>query len=160
MNMFKKLSLLYLLGLCLLLAVGTSAAVSALTASTTISSDIGPVISLLTTSGTVNINVTPTGSGAQTISSDTVTVSTDDTAGYTLQLAESGASTALISGARHITNFVRDPDDTSRHGRHTGVTELIVLAVSALGRRHLRAVAQSAHPPSSPAYRPLVHQIL
>lgn len=86
----------------LLALAGTTIGVSALTASSTISSVVSPVISLLTTSGTVNVNVLPTGSGAQTISSDTVTVSTNDSAGYTLQLAETGASSNLVSGANTI----------------------------------------------------------
>jgi hypothetical protein len=80
----------------------TSAVASALTTSTTISSVISPIISLFTSSGTVNINVLPTGAGAQTIASDTLTVSTNDSAGYTLQLAETGASSALTSGANTI----------------------------------------------------------
>jgi hypothetical protein len=85
-----------------LAVVGSGAVVSAITASTTISSVIAPVISLFTTSGTVNVNVTPTGSGAQTIASDTVTVSTNDSSGYTLQLAETGASSDLVSGSDSI----------------------------------------------------------
>jgi hypothetical protein len=85
-----------------LAVVGSGAVVSAITASTTISSVIAPVISLFTTSGTVNVNVTPTGAGAQTIASDTVTVSTNDSSGYTLQLAETGASSDLVSGSDSI----------------------------------------------------------
>ncbi len=80
----------------------TSAIVSAATASTTISSIISPVISLFTTSGTVNVDVVPTGSGAQTIASDTVTVSTNDSSGYTLQLAETGAGSTMVSGSDTI----------------------------------------------------------
>lgn len=83
-----------------LLAVPAVAQAS--TASTTVSSAIGSVISLLTTSGTVNIDATPSGSGVQTIASDTVTVSTNDTAGYTLKLAETGASSSLTSGSNTI----------------------------------------------------------
>ncbi|HSX30985.1 MAG TPA: hypothetical protein VLE99_03650 [Candidatus Saccharimonadales bacterium] len=75
---------------------------AAATSSTTISSSLGSVISLLSTNGTVNVNVTPTGSGAQTIASDTVTVSTNDASGYTLQLAETGASGSLTSGGNTI----------------------------------------------------------
>jgi hypothetical protein len=74
----------------------------AATTTTTISSNINSVISLLSSSGTVNVNVVPTGSGAQTIASDTVTVSTNDSAGYTLQLAETTASSALTSGGNTI----------------------------------------------------------
>ena len=80
---------------------GATIVVSA-TASTTISSVINPVISLLTTNGTVNVDVTPSASGAQTVASDTVTVSTSDANGYTLQLAETGASSNLVSGGDTI----------------------------------------------------------
>jgi len=78
------------------------AAASASTADTTVSSVISPVISLLSSSGTVNLNATPTGSGVQTIASDTVTVSTNDSAGYTLKLGETGVSSALTSGGNTI----------------------------------------------------------
>lgn len=78
------------------------AAAQASTASTTVSSAIGSVISLLTTSGTVNIDATPSGSGVQTIASDTVTVSTNDSAGYTLKLGETAASSSLTSGSNTI----------------------------------------------------------
>src|ERR1700722_458565 len=88
--------------LTIFVAFGTTAIVSASTASTTISSVISPVISLLTTNGTVNVNVTPTSGGLQTIASDTVTVSTNDAAGYTLKLGETGAGTTLLSGSNTI----------------------------------------------------------
>jgi len=77
-------------------------AVAASTATTTINSIVSPVISLFTTSGTVNLNVTPTAAGAQTTASDTVTISTNDTAGYTLKLAATTANTNLVSGANNI----------------------------------------------------------
>ncbi len=101
-SVFRKvrLPLLILVATCVLVA-GT-AMVSALTATSTISSSLGAVISLLTTSGTVNVDVTPTGSGAQSINNDIVTVSTNDTAGYTLTLEETGASTDLVSGSNTI----------------------------------------------------------
>jgi hypothetical protein len=82
--------------------IGATAAVSALTATTTVSSNVSSVISLLTTDGTVNVDVIPSGSGAQTVASDTVTVSTSDTSGYTLSLAETGASSSLVSGGNTI----------------------------------------------------------
>ncbi len=88
--------------LSLSLLTMSTAVVSGLTASTTISSVISPVISLFTTSGTVNVNVLPTGSGAQTIASDTVTVSTNDVNGYKLQLAETTGSSNLVSGSNTI----------------------------------------------------------
>ncbi len=98
----RQLRLPLLAGVILLATLGTSAAVSALTAATTISSTLSPVISLLTSNGTVDVNVVPTGSGAQTIASDTVTVSTSDSSGYTLNLAETGASSNLVSGGNTI----------------------------------------------------------
>ncbi len=98
----KDLRLGVLLVAVVLALFGATTVVSALTASTTISSVISPVISLFTTSGTVNANVTPTGAGAQTISSDTATVSTNDSAGYTLTLADTDATTTLVSGSDTI----------------------------------------------------------
>jgi len=74
----------------------------ALTTSTTVSSQVGAIISLLSSSGTVNINTTPTAGGVQTIASDTVTVSTNDAAGYTLKLGETAAASALTSGGNTI----------------------------------------------------------
>jgi hypothetical protein len=87
-----------------IVAVGillTPVIASAATATTTISSQVSSVISL-STSGTVNINVTPAGAGVQTIANDTVTVSTNDTAGYTLQLGETSSGTTLLSGSNTI----------------------------------------------------------
>jgi hypothetical protein len=75
---------------------------AAATTATTVSSQINSVISLLSSNGTVNVNVTPTASGAQTIASDTVTVSTNDGSGYTLQLAETGAGSTMTSGGNSI----------------------------------------------------------
>jgi hypothetical protein len=75
---------------------------SAQTTTTVVSSTLSPVISLLTSNGTVNVNAIPTSGGVQTIASDTVTVSTNDSAGYTLKLGETGAATALTSGGNTI----------------------------------------------------------
>jgi hypothetical protein len=100
--MQKALRLSTITSLSLLLSFTMTAVVSASTATTTVSSTLSSVISLLTTNGTVDVNVTPTGSGAQSIDSDTVTVSTDDSSGYTLQLAETGAASALTSGGNTI----------------------------------------------------------
>lgn len=97
---FKLIGLVSALGLTSTLALPT--VVGAATANTTISSVVSPVISVFTTSGTVNANVTPTGAGAQTIASDTVTVSTNDSAGYTLTLAANTANTNLVSGSNNI----------------------------------------------------------
>lgn len=83
-------------------AVAIPTAAGAATTSTTINSAIGSVISVFTSNGTVTANVTPTGAGAQTIASDTLTVSTNNTLGYTLQIADSDATTTLVSGGNSI----------------------------------------------------------
>lgn len=83
------------------LTIALPLAAEAATASTTVSSAIGSTISI-SSSGTVNVNVTPTGAGAQTIEADTVSVSTNDSSGYTLQIAETGASGSLTSGSNTI----------------------------------------------------------
>lgn len=74
----------------------------AATTNTTVSTTIAAVISVFTSSGTVTANVLPTASGAETIASDTITVSTNDTAGYTLKLEDAAGSTSLVSGANNI----------------------------------------------------------
>lgn len=68
---------------------------------TTINGVIASVISM-TTSSTVTINVTPVSGGSQTSASDTVTVSTNNAAGYTLTLADSDATTTLVNGVNNI----------------------------------------------------------
>ena len=85
-----------------LIAVGLAAVpFIAQAATTTVSSTLGSVISVA--SGVnVSINATPTAGGVQTIGSDTVTVSTNDAAGYTLKLAETTASSTLTNGSNTI----------------------------------------------------------
>lgn len=95
---YKKAILAFSLAAFILSPVAAGAA----TSNTIISSQISAVIGVFTTSGTVNVDVTPSGAGAQTIASDTVTISTNNSAGYTLKLAESTAQTALISGSDTI----------------------------------------------------------
>ena len=75
---------------------------SASTTATTVSSSLSSVIGLLSSNGTVTINATPTAAGVQTIANDVVTVSTNNAAGYTLKIAETGASSALVSGGNSI----------------------------------------------------------
>ena len=71
-------------------------------ATTSVNASLGSVISLFTTSGNVDVSATQTPSGVQTISSDTVTVSTNDSAGFTLKLAETTGSSTLTSGSNTI----------------------------------------------------------
>ena len=56
----------------------------------------------LTSNGSIGLNVTPTSGGSCTVQSDSATVLTDDTNGYTLTLADSGTNTALVNGAATI----------------------------------------------------------
>ncbi|MGH7234541.1 MAG: hypothetical protein ACREF7_03820 [Candidatus Saccharimonadales bacterium] len=56
----------------------------------------------LSSNGTVSLAVTPTSSGSCTIQSDTATVLTDDTNGYTLTLGDSSTNTSLINGSSSI----------------------------------------------------------
>jgi hypothetical protein len=67
------------------------------TDNTTVNAVVAPTISM-TTSGTVTANITPTGSGAMSSSSDTVTISTNNSAGFTLTLANADATTTLSNG--------------------------------------------------------------
>ncbi len=99
---FKRYRFYLAVFLVIILGVGATAVTSAQAVSTTINSTLSPVISLFTTSGTVTDNVTPTGSGAQTIQSDTATVSTNDSSGYKLVLNESTADQTLKSGSNSI----------------------------------------------------------
>lgn len=77
------------------------ASAAADTKNTTINAVVGSSISM-TTSGTVTLNVTPTASGSMTSSSDTVSVSTNNGSGYNLTLADSDATTTLVSGGNSI----------------------------------------------------------
>lgn len=72
------------------------------TKSTTINATIGSTISM-TTSSTVAIGITPTAGGAASSASDTVTVSTNNSTGYNLTLANTDAISSLTSGANTIT---------------------------------------------------------
>ena len=69
---------------------------------TTINANIGSTISINSTSGTVNLAITPTGSGSATSASDTVSVSTNNALGYILQLSSSSAQVTLTNGANTI----------------------------------------------------------
>ena len=98
----SDLRLAVLVGLSLFLSLSMTTIASAYTTSTTISSTLSGVISLFTTDVTVNDNVLPAASGAQTIASDTVTISTNDSAGYALRLGETSASSSLTYNSNTI----------------------------------------------------------
>ncbi len=71
------------------------------TKSTTINAVVAATISM-TTSGTVTVNVTPSGSGAMSSNSDTVSVSTNNSAGYALQMSNNDTTTNLVNGGNTI----------------------------------------------------------
>jgi hypothetical protein len=98
----KKISIVSSVPLIAIALVAVLASVQANAVSTTVSSSIGSIISVFTSSGTVAINATPTSGGVQTINNDVVTISTNDAAGYTLKLAETTASGALVSGGNSV----------------------------------------------------------
>jgi hypothetical protein len=57
----------------------------------------------ISSNGTVNVNVTPTAAGRCTVQKDSVTVTTDDSDGYTVTLNTSGTSNSLNNGSNSIT---------------------------------------------------------
>lgn len=71
------------------------------TANTNVNAVIGNTISI-TSSGTVNLAITPVSGGSASSASDSVAVSTNDVNGYTLQLASSTSQVTLTNGANSI----------------------------------------------------------
>lgn len=71
------------------------------TKNTTINATVNSTISM-TTSGTVAITLTPTGTGSVSSASDTVSVATNSSNGYTLTLADGDANTNLVNGANNL----------------------------------------------------------
>lgn len=71
------------------------------TANTTINATIGSTISI-TTSSTVALAITPDANGQSSSASDTVTVNTNNAAGYVLTLADSDATTTLANGGNSL----------------------------------------------------------
>ena len=98
----QKVSLLSTAALVAVFALIATTSGQANAATTSVNSSIGSIISLFTTSGSVAINATPSAGGVQTIANDVVTVSTNDSAGYTLKLGETTASSALVAGGNSI----------------------------------------------------------
>lgn len=83
------------------LGVPVVASAASQTATTTINATVNSVISI-STGTTVNISLTPTAGGVVSSASDTVSVSTNNAAGYNLTLADSDATTNLVSGPNTI----------------------------------------------------------
>jgi len=72
------------------------------TSNTTISAAVNAVLSI-SSGPTVSISLTPTGGGVLSNSSDTVSVSTNNAAGYVLTLNDSDATTTLADGSNTFT---------------------------------------------------------
>lgn len=85
------------------MVVGAPIAASAAadTSSTTINATVGSVISI-SSGATVSLSLTPTAGGVVSSASNTVSVSTNNSSGYTLTLANSDATTNLVSGGNTI----------------------------------------------------------
>ncbi len=73
------------------------------TANTVVNATIASTISI-TSSGTVNLGITPVTGGSQTTASDTVGVSTNNSSGYTLSLKDADATLTLVNGSNTIAN--------------------------------------------------------
>lgn len=71
-------------------------------ANTTINATVDAVISI-TTASPVAISLTPTAGGVVSSASDTVTVNTNNSAGYELTLKDTDTSSNLVSGGNNIT---------------------------------------------------------
>lgn len=83
------------------LAVVPGAFAATDSADTVINANVGSTISV-NSSSVVTLNVVPTASGSITTASDSVSVTTNNSAGYNLTLSTSSASTDLTSGANSI----------------------------------------------------------
>lgn len=91
------------LGLAAVAVAVTPVMASAATqsANTTINATIDSTISV-TTSGTVALAITPDANGQSSSASDTVTVNTNNAAGYVLTLADNDATTTLANGGNSL----------------------------------------------------------
>lgn len=70
-------------------------------ANTVINANVAAAISITSVSP-VDLAITPTAAGAATNGSDTVTVSTNRTTGYNLQLADADATNTLVNGGNTL----------------------------------------------------------
>ncbi len=78
------------------------------TANTTVTAQIQPVITI-SSGPTVNISITPNGTGLASSNSDTVLVSTNRSTGYTLNLKDADATTSLGASITAHTGTVAAP---------------------------------------------------
>lgn len=78
------------------------------TADTTVNATVNDVISI-SSGPTVAISLTPTSGGVVSSASDTVSVSTNRTTGYTLTMKDADTSSNLVSGGNNITPHTGTP---------------------------------------------------
>lgn len=72
------------------------------TSTTTVTADVQPVISI-SSGANVGLSLTPDATGVISSASNTVTVSTNNSTGYSLAIKDSDATTTLASGANSFT---------------------------------------------------------
>lgn len=97
----RALSIAGVLSVVALAASPIFASAATQPANTTINATVNPVITI-SSAGPIAISLTPTAGGIVSSASDTILVSTNNTLGYKLQLADADATTTLISGANTI----------------------------------------------------------
>lgn len=85
---------------------------------TTINANIGSSITI-GTSTTVTLNIIPVTGGSQTSAKDTVTISTNNAAGYDVTLADSDATTNLVNGGNNITTAATTPSTAAALSNNT-----------------------------------------
>ena len=83
--------------------ITVSAAGQAATSNTSLSATVTDVISM-TSGPSVTLSITPTSGGNVSSASNAVTVTTNNTAGYTLDVKKTEAATTLVSGANTLTS--------------------------------------------------------
>lgn len=85
---------------------------------TTVNANIGSSISI-GTSSTVTLNITPVTGGSQTSNKDTITISTNNAAGYDVTLADSDATTNLVNGGNNIPTASTTPSTAAALSNNT-----------------------------------------
>lgn len=94
--------------------------VSADTANSTVSVNVGSTITAFTTSGTVTLGaLTPDVTGRQSVQKDTVTVGTNSTSGYTLTLNDADTTYTLASGGNSFAAASGTPASPSALANNT-----------------------------------------
>lgn len=83
--------------------VASPAFVGAATDTTVINATVNSTITISNSTDPVTLALNPTASAVESIGSDVLTVNTNDTDGYTLEISSSDANANLVSGGNNIT---------------------------------------------------------